>query len=57
MVERVGPEHSPEFHVEASLYGRIVGRGTGASIKRAERSAAEEALNYLRGVAFFEEDE
>jgi ribonuclease-3 len=57
VVERLGPEHSPEFVVEASLYGRVVGRGRGPAIKRAERIAAEEALAYLQGVDFFEEDD
>jgi ribonuclease-3 len=44
LVETVGPPHAREFVLEAVVDGLTVGRGVGASKKRAEQDAAAEAL-------------
>ncbi|MFM7141098.1 MAG: ribonuclease III, partial [Alphaproteobacteria bacterium] len=44
-----GPDHAREFHVEVSVEGRILGRGSGSSKKIAESAAAREAVARLRG--------
>ncbi len=45
----IGPPHERTFEVEASVNGRVVGRGSGRSKKAAEQAAAEEALKRLGG--------
>ncbi|MGH8020512.1 MAG: ribonuclease III [Opitutaceae bacterium] len=40
-----GPAHARSFEVEVLLFDRVLGRGTGASKKEAEESAANEALS------------
>jgi ribonuclease-3 len=42
-----GPPHDREFEVEAVVDGETLGRGSGASKKRAEQEAAAEALREL----------
>ena len=49
LVETVGPPHSREFVLEAVVDGVALGRGMGASKKRAEQDAAAEALRELSG--------
>jgi ribonuclease III len=49
LVETVGPPHSREFVLEAVVDGVALGRGVGASKKRAEQDAAAEALRELSG--------
>jgi ribonuclease-3 len=46
-----GPDHAREFHVEVSVEGRVLGRGSGSSKKIAESAAAREALDLLRAEA------
>lgn len=42
-----GPDHRKEFTVEVLLDGKSLGKGRGASKKRAEQSAARDALNNM----------
>lgn len=42
-----GPDHAPEFHVEARIEDQIVGRGVGPSKREAEQQAARQALERL----------
>jgi ribonuclease-3 len=50
-VAEEGPEHAREFAVEVRIDGLTVGRGRGASKQLAEKAAAYEALDQLRGRA------
>ena len=47
MVGQSGPDHDKKFDVEVSLNGRVVGKGTGSSKKRAEQAAAKDAIEHL----------
>ena len=47
MVGESGPDHDKHFDVEVSLNGRVVGKGTGTSKKRAEQDAARIAIEAL----------
>jgi len=49
LVETIGPPHAREFVLEAVVDGAALGRGVGASKKRAEQEAAAEALRALSG--------
>ena len=49
LVEEHGPEHAPQFTVEVQIDGEMLGRGTGASKQLAEKQAAREALEIMRG--------
>lgn len=49
LVEELGPEHAPQFIVEVQIDGETLGRGTGASKQLAEKQAAREALEIMRG--------
>lgn len=40
-----GPAHEKEFEVEVRLNGNVIGRGKGSSKRKAEQSAAKEALS------------
>ena len=42
-----GPDHDKQFEVEVALNGKVVGRGTGSSKKRAEQDAARAAIEKL----------
>lgn len=44
VVERSGPPHARQFGVELAWKGRVIGHGRGASKKKAEFLAAEQAL-------------
>ena len=47
LVGESGPDHDKKFEVEVSLNGKVVGRGTGRSKKRAEQDAARTAIEKL----------
>ena len=47
MVGQSGPDHDKKFDVEVSLNGRVVGKGSGSSKKRAEQMAAKAAIDNL----------
>ncbi|WP_226391589.1 ribonuclease III [Ructibacterium gallinarum] len=47
MTGRKGPDHKPEFSVEAVYRGKVIGKGTGGSRKAAEQQAARQALEAL----------
>lgn len=49
LVEELGPEHAPQFIVEVQIDGETLGRGTGVSKQLAEKQAAREALEIMRG--------
>lgn len=46
-----GPDHAPMFTVEARLNSNIIGIGKGASIKKAEQAAAQQALLFFENTA------
>jgi ribonuclease III len=47
VVGRTGPDHAPEFTVEARIGATLSGRGTGASRRLAEQAAARELLTQV----------
>ena len=47
LVGESGPDHDKIFLVEVSLNGKVVGKGTGSSKKRAEQDAARSAIEKL----------
>jgi len=47
MVGQSGPDHDKKFDVEVSLNGKVVGKGSGSSKKRAEQMAAKAAIEQL----------
>lgn len=47
LVGESGPDHDKHFDVEVTLNGRVVGKGSGSSKKRAEQDAAHSALVVL----------
>ncbi len=47
LASQSGPDHDKKFDVEVSLNGRVVGRGSGSSKKRAEQMAAKCAIEKL----------
>ena len=47
LVGESGPDHDKQFEVEVSLNGKVVGKGTGRSKKRAEQDAARTAIEKL----------
>ncbi len=47
LVSESGPDHDKQFQVEVLLNGAIFGSGIGSSKKRAEQSAAQDALEKL----------
>ena len=47
LVGQSGPDHDKQFEVEVALNGKVVGRGTGSSKKRAEQDAARAAIEKL----------
>lgn len=47
VLERTGPDHAPRFAVEVTVSGQRLGTGCGSSKRRAEESAAEDALRSL----------
>ena len=47
LVGESGPDHDKQFFVEVALNGEKVGEGSGSSKKRAEQSAAQQAIETL----------
>lgn len=47
LVGQSGPDHDKQFDVEVSLNGKVVGKGTGSSKKRAEQDAAKAAIEQM----------
>ena len=47
LVGESGPDHDKLFVVEVSLNGKVVGKGSGSSKKRAEQDAAKAAMEAL----------
>ena len=47
LVGQSGPDHDKKFDVEVSLNGKVVGKGSGSSKKRAEQMAAKGAIENL----------
>ena len=47
LVGQSGPDHDKQFDVEVSLNGKVVGKGSGRSKKRAEQDAARAAIEKL----------
>ena len=47
LVSESGPDHHKKYSVNVLVDGKIMGRGTGSSKKRAEQNAAYEALKAL----------
>lgn len=43
MIMKKGPDHAPNFVVEASLDGKPLAKGEGSSLKNAEKAAAKKA--------------
>ncbi len=46
--EKSGPDHDPEFFVEAVYQNKIIGEGRGKSRKIAEQNAAKQALRRIK---------
>lgn len=47
LVERKGPDHMPEFTVEATYKGKVIGKGKGKNLKSAEQAAAKQAMEEI----------
>lgn len=47
LVGQSGPDHDKSFQVEVALNGKVVGRGSGSSKKRAEQDSARAAIENL----------
>ena len=47
LVGESGPDHDKQFFVEVNLNGEKIGEGAGSSKKRAEQSAAQQAIEKL----------
>ncbi|MDQ7826467.1 MAG: ribonuclease III [Candidatus Eremiobacteraeota bacterium] len=48
VVKEEGPPHQKTFFVRVNFRGEVLGEGSGASKKEAEKVAAEMALNYMK---------
>ena len=48
LVGETGPDHDKDFFVEVSLNGKVIGKGSGSSKKRAEQAAAHAAIEVLK---------
>ncbi len=47
LVERTGPDHMPEFTVDAIYKGEVIGKGKGKNLKSAEQAAAKQAMEEI----------
>lgn len=47
LLKKSGPDHNPEFSVEAVYKGNVIGKGVGKSRKTAEQEAAKFAIEKL----------
>ena len=45
LFKKSGYDHDPDFYVNIELDGKVIGRGKGKSLKKAEQDAARNALN------------
>ena len=50
VLRETGPDHQKKFLVEVSVAGRVAATGAGSNKKESEQSAAQQALEQLRGV-------
>ena len=48
LVGESGPDHDKQFFVEVALNGKVIGKGSGSSKKRAEQAAAQAAIEALK---------
>ena len=48
LVKREGPDHKPRFFVNAVYNGKIIGKGVGTNLKKAEQAAAKQALEQIK---------
>ena len=48
LLEKTGPDHDPEFAVEAVYLDKVIGKGKGKSRKVAEQTAAKQALEKIK---------
>lgn len=49
MVDKKGPDHKPTFRVEVMIDDEVVGKGSGTSLKSAEKEAARCAYESIAG--------
>lgn len=47
LISETGPDHDKHFEIEVHLNSNVLGRGVGASKKKAEQNAAQEALELM----------
>jgi ribonuclease-3 len=50
VLREMGPDHQKRFLVEVTVAGRVTATGAGSNKKESEQSAAQQALEQLRGV-------
>jgi len=50
VLRETGPDHQKTFLVEVTVAGRVTATGAGSNKKESEQSAAQQALEQLRGV-------
>ncbi len=48
LIGESGPDHDKQFDAAVELNGKIIGKGSGRSKKRAEQEAARDALEHLK---------
>lgn len=48
LIQKTGPDHNPEFLVEAVYQGKVIGKGKGKNRKIAEQKAAKQALGKIK---------
>ncbi len=48
LLDKTGPDHDPEFTVEAVYLNKIIGKGKGKNRKVAEQNAAKHALDRIK---------
>lgn len=56
LVSAVGPDHDKDFVVEVYVREKRIGRGQGKSKKRAEKSAASDALSSLESAVVYADE-
>lgn len=50
LIDKKGPDHEPEFKVNATYLGEVIGTGVGKNRKSAEQAAAKQALIRMQGI-------
>ena len=48
-MKKTGPDHAPQFEVNAEYQGKVIGNGNGKNLKEAEQQAAKQALELFGG--------